>query len=429
MRWTLAKKGFVPCKRSSAWVYPTAALLIGIVFGCEPASAEEPVFYADPERGSNAGDGSLERPWKTLAEVAQTGRLKALESGGTLYLRSGDHGTVQLSGDNAGTVTIANEKGHHPRLSRLTITKGSRWTIRGLTITPSLDAPYRGNIVTLAEGGPASELLIEGCFIYSTLDTSSWTADDWINANSGILAGRHGSRLTIRNNHVLNIRFGIQMCAPDSLCEGNLVSDFSADGIRITRDGITVQHNVIKNGCCSAADGDDNHDDAIQCFLFNKGTGTVRNAVVRGNVIVNREGSDQQFPAPIQGIGFFDGPLVNFVVEDNVVLVDHWHGITLNDAQNCRINGNSVYSIWNESKARPWIMIGQKQNASHGNRVFDNMAFTYNFKSDPMVEAERNVPVSSAAFQEALDQALEEIEGKGMGRDRREEIEEKGVGR
>src|SRR5690606_33111214 len=103
-----------------------------------------------------------------------------------------------------------------------------------------------------------------------------------------------------------------------SLCEGNLVSDFSADGIRITRDGITVQHNVIKNGCCSAADGDDNHDDAIQCFLFNKGTGTVRNAVVRGNVIVNRDGSDQKFPASIQGIGFFDGPLVNFVVEDNV---------------------------------------------------------------------------------------------------------------
>lgn len=380
--------------------------------GFEPASADELVFYADPDKGSNDGNGSLERPWKKLEEVAKSGQLKALEHGGTLYLRSGDHGAVQLSGDNAGTVTIANEEGHHPRLSRLTITKGRRWTIRGLTIAPFPDAPYRGNIVTLAEGGPASELLVEDCFIYSTRDTTSWTVDDWINANSGIFAGRHGSRLTIRNNHVLNTRFGIQMSAPDSLCEGNLVSDFSADGIRITRDGITVQYNVIKNGCCSAADGDDNHDDAIQCFLFNKGSGTVRNAVVRGNMIINRDGSDQRFPAAIQGIGFFDGPLVNFVVEDNVVLVDHWHGISLNDAQNCRINGNSVYSIWHASKARPWIMVGQKQNASRGNRVFDNMAFTFNFKSDPMVEAERNVPVSSAAFQKALDHAQAVITSK-----------------
>lgn len=412
MKRILVKGCLGPGKRWSALVFSAIAFLIGNLMGFEPASADELVFYADPDKGSNDGNGSLERPWKKLEEVAKSGQLKALEHGGTLYLRSGDHGAVQLSGDNERTVTIANEEGHHPRLSRLTITKGSRWTIRGLTIAPFPDAPYRGNIVTLAEGGPASELLVEDCFIYSTRDTTSWTVDDWINANSGIFAGRHGSRLTIRNNHVLNTRFGIQMSAPDSLCEGNLVSDFSADGIRITRDGITVQYNVIKNGCCSAADGDDNHDDAIQCFLFNKGSGTVRNAVVRGNMIINRDGSDQRFPAAIQGIGFFDGPLVNFVVEDNVVLVDHWHGISLNDAQNCRINGNSVYSIWHASKARPWIMVGQKQNASRGNRVFDNMAFTFNFKSDPMVEAERNVPVSSAAFQKALDHAQAVITSK-----------------
>jgi hypothetical protein len=37
----------------------------------------------------------------------------------------------------------------------------------------------------------------------------------------------------------------------------------------------------------------------------------------------------------MQGIGFFDGPLVNFTVEDNVVCSETWHGVALYDAQGC----------------------------------------------------------------------------------------------
>ena len=62
-----------------------------------------------------------------------------------------------------------------------------------------------------------------------------------------ILLGRHGTHLTLRNNYVLNTRFAVNLCAPDSVCEGNVITNFSGDGIRITRDGITVQYNTIKN--------------------------------------------------------------------------------------------------------------------------------------------------------------------------------------
>jgi hypothetical protein len=390
----------------------TCLSLFATALLCLSAAGAEPVFYADPEKGDAAGDGSRDHPWKTLAEAAKGGKLKALQAGGTVLLRSGDHGDVVLSGDNAGMVTIAAEDGQKPRLLRLDIRKGSKWTVRGLAISPSGGAAYDGNIVTLAEGGASSELVLENCFIYTALDTSAWTVKDWLKANSGIFMGRHGTKLTLRNNHVLNTRFGISLCAPDSLCEGNLVSDFSGDGIRVTRDGLVVQYNVIKNGCCSAADGDPNHDDGIQCFLFNKGTGTVRNVTMRGNVIVNREDKKQKFPAGIQGIGCFDGPLVDFVVENNVVLVEHWHGISLYDAQNCRMTGNAVYSIWREGKARPWVMLGQKQKAARGNTVTDNLAFAFPFKDDPEVKAERNEVVTPAAFEKALGKAMATINEK-----------------
>ena len=85
-------------------------------------------------------------------------------------------------------------------------------------------------------------------------------------------------------------------CAPDSLCEGNVIANFSGDGLRLLRDNITAQDNVVKNGYLSAADGDQNHDDLIQVFLFNKGTGTVKGITVIGNILIGQEDLAQPFP-------------------------------------------------------------------------------------------------------------------------------------
>src|SRR5450759_2127786 len=50
----------------------------------------------------------------------------------------------------------------------------------------------------------------------SVLDTSAWTAKDWVaKPSSGIWLGRHGKAHVARNNYVLNTRFGINLCSPD----------------------------------------------------------------------------------------------------------------------------------------------------------------------------------------------------------------------
>ncbi len=214
------------------------------------------------------------------------------------------------------------------------------------------------------------------------------------------LAGTGGDNIA-RNNYVLNTRFGIELCAPECIAEGNVVENFSGDGMRVTRDGQVAQYNVIKNNFVGARDGDDNHDDGIQVFLFNVGTGTVRNVTLRGNIILQREKDGLPLVNGLQGIGCFDGPLVNFLVESNVVCVNQFHGISLYDAQNCTIRDNTCFSRW-ARRAQPWVMLGQKKHQASSNNVFRNLAHSFEFKADPLVKAENNRQVSEEVFDEKL---------------------------
>ena len=394
--------------RSSLYVFLSFMLLSGAVYAT--------TYYADPASGNIANGGSSALPWSTLEEVISSGKINLLAPGDTLLLRNGYHGSITLSGNNSLVKTIAAEDGQKPQISKLVLTSGSKWTIKGLTISPSFGTPYSGNIVTIAEGGTTTDVILEDCFIYSVLNTSAWTATDWMNTYSGIFQGRYGTNITLRNNYVYNMRFGIALCSFDSVCEGNVIADFSGDGIRTTRDGQTTQYNVIKNCYVDLADGDANHDDAIQCFLFNVGTGQVNDLTIRGNVIMNHVDPAQKFSATMQGVGFFDGPLVNFLVEKNVVITDHWHGISLYDAQNCLIQNNTIYSYWwQTSGLKPWIQLGDKPipaGAPSGNTVKDNMAMSFDFAADPSVTKSNNTIVTPTACESALVTAMTEINNR-----------------
>ncbi len=370
-------------------------------------------FYVDPENGKMDGDGSADKPWSTL-EAVVADKLGAVKPGDTILLRTGYHGDVNISqARNDAVITVAAEEGHKPVLSRLAVSRASKWTFRGLTITPSAAKEYQKcTIVSLGlrKKEPSSDLVIEDCFIYSVLDTSKWSAEDWgARACNGISLGRDGKNLVARNNYLLNVRFGISMAAPGSLVEGNTIENFSGDGIRVTVDDLTVQYNTIKN--CYNVDA--NHDDGIQCFLFNKGRGTVRRATIRGNIIINREDPKQPHRGPLQGIGFFDGPLVDFLVDKNVVLVAHWHGVSLYDAQGCKILDNAVYTKWHDEKPRPWIMLGSKQDRVGSNVVRGNLAHRFNLGKGE-VDAAANEEVTEKAFYRKLGE-LEGVINKKFG--------------
>ncbi len=402
-----------------------AIILVGINLTLSAA-----VFYCDPQKGSPQGDGSKNSPWRTIEEVVNakmiqiidaTGRISnpnaIIKPGDTILLRSGWQGVIQIRGGfNEKPITIAADEGSRPQVGWVEIGSGKNWIIKGLTVSPSLSPkPFNRlphTLVMLGERGDGSNLVVEDCFIFTERDSSKWSAQDWINkARSGIWLGRNGNCHIARNNYVLNTRFGIQLCATNAICEGNVIENFSADGIRITREGEIVRYNVIKNVFVGAKDGDNNHDDGIQAFLFNVGTGTIRDVSVIGNIIIAREDDKQPFPNELQGLGFFDGPLVNFTVQDNVVCVNHWHGITLGDAQKCVIRNNVCYSRWG-GKALPWIMIGQKKNQARGNFVSNNFANSFSYKADPAITETNNLKVTSDEFYKREQELLAIINDK-----------------
>ncbi|MEJ2568119.1 MAG: T9SS type A sorting domain-containing protein [candidate division WOR-3 bacterium] len=95
------------------------------------------------------------------------------------------------------------------------------------------------------------------------------------------------------------------------------------------------------------------------------GTDTVWGVTLRGNTIINYEDPNQPHRGTLQGIGCFDGFYADWVIENNVVIVDHYHGITLSGAVNCRIVNNTVADRdTTGSDISPWIRVGDHKNGS-----------------------------------------------------------------
>ncbi|MEK7413248.1 MAG: hypothetical protein AAB263_08020 [Planctomycetota bacterium] len=373
-------------------------------------------YYADPVNGKSTGNGSSSAPWPGLADLVANQTLSRLRGGDTLLLRSGDHGEVTISANNTELITIAGEPGANAQLARLSV-DGSKWLISGLTISGSFaKKPYSGTMVGLGEQSPSSDLTVQNCFIYSALSHETWTAKEWMGAYSGITLGGRGTKLTARNNYILNTRFGINICSNDSLVEGNVVSEYSADALRMTRDGGTARCNVFKNAYVSDKDGDKNHDDLIQAFLYNKGTGTISNFTVTDNILIGNEDPKQPFAHVPQAIGMFDGPLINFKVSGNVIRTAHWHGVTLATAEGCTVTDNVCFNSGDGPK--PWVRVTSpktKTADSTPNVVKNNFAHEYQLPGVDATNQAGNAMVTADIYATRLNQLRAKID-KEFGR-------------
>ncbi|HEY8426826.1 MAG TPA: right-handed parallel beta-helix repeat-containing protein [Sandaracinaceae bacterium] len=390
-----------------------------------PSLAHAEDFYVDPSRGSPDGDGSFERPWRTLQEVVEAGLIEtrhwadlpydpgdALEPvnpgapigpGDTIWLADGYHGELVVRGaNNEAPITIAAMAGHTPRLRRVSLVAAQRWILRGLSISPSYGDPYdRTTIVSIESHGyhgPSAEVVIENCTIFSVEDASAWTADDWVaNACDGVTAD--GESIVVRGNTITNVRFGISMSGPNALVSRNSVRNFSGDGMRGLGDYGVFEYNYVANAYAV----DDNHDDGFQSWSVGPGgvgTGEVRGVVLRGNVIVNYEDPAQPMRSTLQGIGCFDGFFVDWVVENNVVITDHWHGITLLGARDSRIVNNTVIDPNADRPGPPWISVGPHKDGRPSERVVvrNNLVTDLSLEGDGITEDHNLVVEDASAF-------------------------------
>ena len=128
------------------------------------------------------------------------------------------------------------------------------------------------------------------------------------------------------------------------------------------------------------------------------GTGEVRGVVLRGNVFVNVLDPAHPLRSSMQAIGCFDGFFVDWVVENNVVVTDHWHGISFLGMRDSRIVNNTVIDVNQSSPGPPWIMVAPHKDGRPSENVVvrNNLATDFSLAGIDIV-ADHNIEFTNAA--------------------------------
>ena len=356
--------------------YPLPFTLVTILLSVSSLLATS--FYVDPVEGAQSNYGSISSPWHTLEEVvangfirssayqplpydAQSSKLTAfhvnapIQPGDTLILLSGLHGSLFLKNyNNALPITLMAAPGESPVLEQVHLQACSNWILDGLIVSSEPYGHYLSDKLIYLEShgwqGPTKNITIRNCHIYST--KSPWTnAADWVNKASDGLFIKADSVLA-QGNILENVHFGLTASGDFIQAIGNHIINFSGDGMRLLGSHILFDGNTIKN----CYDVDENHDDGIQSFTTNGHV--VDHNIIRNNVILNFEDPNQPLLGPLQGIGCFDGFYNDWLIENNLISVNHWHGITLLGANDCRIIHNTVIDPTPDEEPGPsWIRI------------------------------------------------------------------------
>mgnify|MGYP001130307342 CR=1 FL=1 len=357
-------------------------------------------YYVDPSTGSMANNGSENAPWSTLQAVFSSN--KTFVGGDVIHLLTGNHGTPTVKGQNGSDVFIQAAEGNWPQVSQLTVNGGQRWVISGLTVSPEVAGTFSGG--TLVSINSSSRYItLEHCRVYFAHSVEDWTVDEVLSRfGTGISCSAPDS--IIRKNHVYNTNYSIELRASGNrtVISENFIEDIAGDAIRVLADDAVVEYNWMQNWYGLNT----HHDDAIQSWSGGSGgvpvgTSVVRGVIIRGNVAIDATSDDRLFPVTygVQGLGLFDGFFEDWVLENNVIITDMWHGITFLGARNCRIVNNTVvYGPYSSQGRVPWITVGNHKNgtASTGNIVRNNLAT--DMSTLVGTEASNNVEISAFSY-------------------------------
>jgi hypothetical protein len=360
-------------------------------------------FYIDPINGNMDNSGSLNSPWLTLEEVIKNRLIESknidgviknpnapVKPGDTIILMSGYHGDIKIKyAFNDKPVTIKADTNSTPIISSLTLNYGSNWVFDGITVDGSLSntllspKSYMVSIGVSGKYGDSKNIKIQNFHIYSDQNTENWNIDDWNQYSyNGIITGSHLQDVLIKNNYIENVNLAINIASKGTVSLGNRISYFAKDAIRISNNNIAVMYNIITDNL----NVNENHDDAIQGYA---GVNGVHDVLISDNIIIENHDFLNQFTGPLQGIGFFDGPLSGIVLENNLIKISGYHAISLYDSERGKIANNIVTGIDKNKKSR--IALGTKNKGGlNENIVLSNIAQVFLLELDKKVIANEN---------------------------------------
>ncbi|MCB9310178.1 MAG: right-handed parallel beta-helix repeat-containing protein [Lewinellaceae bacterium] len=333
------------------------------------------ISYCNPSVKNMTGDGTLDHPYPSLAQLFDSGYMP--EENETIYLLNGNHGDVTVKSSQ---FNIVSYKENYPRLRSISFQSAHHVKVSGITIISKL--PQNANLVFA--DSLSSYIEISNCHIADDVEENELASKDWKNyVASGIyMKGNHNR---IINNLIQLVFHGIQFDGDENLFSCNIIDRFCGDAIRNTGN-----KNVYSNNFLSNALIDDyyepygNHDDLFQAWTHDK---PIEHITIKDNIAISILDSEIQNKSKIvQGIVCFDGFSDHWIIEDNVVYTDHPHGIALFGATNCTIRNNKVFrnpKRMFKFESDPWIMVrSHKDNReSVGNVVEDNISNVYRLET------------------------------------------------
>lgn len=373
-------------------------------FKFEEPEVKGNTYYIDPNTGTINGDGSKENPWRTLQEVIENNLIQhykhtesynpesewvlvnedaPVKGGDKLILKNGYHGHVNLQTFMfEDWLTISGAENEMPVLSQFkiigafkniylknfTIIKDSYEGSENYWETEEINR-NSGSCLYLASNnfwGKGSYAKINDLTLKTTNDASAWTKNDWVQKSASGIGLRSVEHIEILNCEIDNIRHGItiEYYSNHSKAVNNTITNFCGDGSRIISNDVFFAYNTIIG--CLKVDG--NHDDGIQSYSRGEdnspGTGAISDVIIRGNLIIGINDKTDPLAGSPQGIGCFDGFFENWIVENNVVISNTYHGISFYGMKNSKILNNTVIDQIPDDNVSPWIMITDHKNGT-----------------------------------------------------------------
>ncbi|MGV8151946.1 MAG: choice-of-anchor Q domain-containing protein, partial [Candidatus Nanoarchaeia archaeon] len=354
-------------------------------------------FYIDPVNGNDLNNGlSSSTAWKNLSLVMSSyikssaykvypytsgsefvimNKGAPIKAGDTIYLMTGYHDwSNRYKGYNADYITLAKAPNNYPTLNRIYFYASSKWNITGLNISCSFAPSFVKTSMIQTENhgwhGPVYDFIIENNYLSSAPDNSrlSWNESDWSKyACSGIIG--ISNNFIVQNNHLRNVNFGMSVGGNNIKIKNNIIEHIMGDGMAAGANNILIENNTFKYWYAI----DDNHDDGIQ---FHRGGNIdkipMENVTERGNYIFGMHLEEFPYSKSPQGLGNFDPPYINWVVENNIIAVDHWHGITVMGCNNCIIRNNLAINPDPNATMTAWISVAGGTRGKENNVTITN---------------------------------------------------------
>ncbi len=335
-----------------------------------------------------SNDGSLTRPWKTLAEVVdEKNKLIATQSypgnyqnsdhklsdqnpsapikpGDIIYLMSGDHGNVEILGAiNKDFITVEAARNQTPTLRSLRVNGASKWMFVGLKVQGAGDGSTNSSpgaaLVEFGRNlwrGPADNIIFTSGSVSTADDSNSWEDIDWV--KKPFMKGLNYSAtcVTIIGNHFYNLRDALGIDGDHSLVTDNKIEYFGNDGIDLIASHVVIRNNTIINGRHS--NSEPMHADGIQGWTKNGQTNT--DITIERNTIIKTGDPEKTY---MQGITIFDGKWNGVRILNNVVVTNHWHGISISGVVNGQIINNTVVAF-DPAKHPTWIIVNKSKDGT-----------------------------------------------------------------